>query len=504
MRQLTSTDSAFVYLEGEGKHNHLTGVYIYDPSTATGGKIRFKEILQHVSSRIHRSPVFRQKLVRVPFNADYPYWVDDENFDIEFHVRHIALPQPGNWRQFCILIARLHSRPLDLARPVWEMTIVEGLDDIEGLPPGCFAMVIKYHHAAIDGATGIELLGALHDLSPKTPAVRDKSPWQPQSVPSGADLLGRAALHNVRNPFRLTRSIISATVPALSQRLLKREQREPVNPDPVPDTRFNRRVSPHRAFEGRSFALSEIRAIKNAVPGTTVNDVVLAICSGALRHYLEAKKELPEHSLVAAVPISTRPEGDTTPGNQLTAMMCPLQSQVADPLARLKAISAATHQAKETANAVGARQMTDIQQHIPSSTLALAGRLVNGLALGVRTRFCNCVVTNVPGPQQPLYLKGARLLSSWGCGPVIDGVGLLILATSYDGKMFLSASSCREIMPDPDLFSRCLQQSFDELHATVAEPSGSSRKKPRGAPKRAQAKKKTATRSRGKRRAARS
>ena len=194
-----------------------------------------------------------------------------------------------------------------------------------------------------------------------------------------------------------------------------------------------------------------------------MNDAVLAVVSGALRRYLQDKDELPEDSLVAAVPINTRSDSDTTPGNQVAGMICPLNTQIDDPLQRLAAISAATRQAKETANGVGARQMTDIQQHIPSSTLALAARLVNGLALGTRARFCNCIITNVPGPQNPLYKNGAKLLSMWGCGPVLDGVGLLILATSYDGKVFLSISSCRDILPDVSFFAECLQGSFDDL-----------------------------------------
>lgn len=467
MRQLTSMDSTFIYLEGEGKHNHLTGVYIYDQSTAKGGKVRFKDLLANIESRLHRSPVFRQKLVRVPMSVDYPYWIDDENFDIEFHVRHIALPKPGDWRQFCIQVARLHSRPLDMSRPAWEMYIIEGLDAIEGLPAGCFALIPKYHHAAVDGATGVELLGAMHDLTAKIPAIKDAPVWQPKAPPGKLNLLARAAWRNTRSPLLLTKSIAS-TVPALGKRLLSKEQDEPApSKTPVPATRFNERVSAHRVFEGRDFALDDFRALKNAIPGTTINDAVLAVCGGALRLYLQDKNELPEDSMVAAVPINTRVQDENTPGNQLSVMICPLGTQIENPAERLQAISLATRSTKETINAIGARQMTDITQHIPSSTMALAGRLVNGLALGVRTPFCNCVVTNVPGPQQPLYHCGAKLLSMWGCGPVLDGVGLLILATSYNGSIFLSVSSCREIMPDASFFAECLQQSCTELQAAV-------------------------------------
>ncbi|WP_116366939.1 WS/DGAT/MGAT family O-acyltransferase [Parahaliea mediterranea] len=464
MRQLSGLDSAFIYMEGEGKYNHLTSVYLYDQSTVKRGVLRFKRILDHIESRLSRSPVFRQKLYQVPFSVDYPYWVDDASFDIEFHVRHIALPKPGDWRQFCIQAARIHSRPLDMSRPAWEMYVVEGLDNIKNLPKGSFAIIAKYHHAAIDGSTAIDLLGALHDLDPAAPSSTSEEDWRPRALPGPVALFSRVLYNNVRQPFRLARSL-AVTFPTLGRMALSYRSGNEGAATSVPQTRFNGKVSPHRVFDGHQFKLATFKKIKEQVPGVTVNDVVLAVVSGALRRFLLQQQELPDQSLVALVPISTRSASQRDPGNQVTLMSCSLVTDEPDPRERLRRISDITRASKVTMDAVSARQMTELQHNIPSVTLALAGRLVNGMGLGARTRLSNAVITNVPGPQQPLYFCGARLLSIWGCGPVIDGVGLLVLASSYNGTLCLSLSSCRGMLPDIGNLAGYLDAACDELLA---------------------------------------
>jgi len=483
MRQLSAQDASFLYLESQGAHLHLTGVYIYDQSTSPGGIVRHKEILKYVESRLHTSPIFRQKLVSLPLNIDYPYWVDDDKFDIEFHIRHIALPEPRDWRQFCILVARIHSRPLDLRRPPWEMNLVEGLDNIKGIPKGAFAIITKYHHAAIDGATGIEIVSGLHSTTPEHDPNPEPTPWKPERQPSWIGLMARAGVNNIREPFQLAKAA-AATLPAISQSLLKGELPDINLPDTVPDTRFNRPVSAQRVFEGVTFKLKQLSEIRKAVPGATVNDVVLAISGGALRRYLEEKGELPDDSLIAMAPINTRKPNEVgVTGNVLATMSVPLHTDIADPLARLRAVREATADAKETEYAISARQMTDITRHIPSATMALAGRLVTGLGLGHRAmRLCNCTVTNVPGVQQPLYLNGAKLIKSTGCAPVIDGMGLIITAISYNGEINFSFSGCREITPDPERLSACTTASFKALKkaaaARIAKKKTKARKKP--------------------------
>jgi WS/DGAT/MGAT family acyltransferase len=468
MRQLTAQDATFLYLESQGAHLHLTALYIYDQSTAPGGIVRHKDILKHVSSRLHISPVFRQKLVSLPLSVDYPYWVDDEQFDLEFHVRHIALPEPRDWRQLCILVARIHSRRLDLSRPPWEMYVVEGLDNVKGIPKGAFAIIAKYHHAAIDGATGTEIIGGLHSTTPEFDPDPAPAAWEPESAPSWLGLMTRAAVNNIRQPFQLTKAVASV-LPGVSQSLLKGELPD-INQDyAVPETMFNAPVSAHRVFDGTKFKLKQLSDIRKAVPGATVNDVVLSLCGGALREYLLSKDELPEESLVVMAPINTRTADEAgVSGNVLATMTVPIHTDVADPLARLRAIREATASAKATDRAIGARQMTDISRHVPSATMALAGRLVTGLGLGHRTRFANCTITNVPGPQQPLYLNGAKLLMSTGCGPVIDGMGLIIGAISYNGDVVFSITACREIVSDPAFLTQCIKRAFQETKQAAA------------------------------------
>lgn len=295
--------------------------------------------------------------------------------------------------------------------------------------------------------------------------------------------MARAAINNIRQPFQLAKAV-SATLPGISQSLLRGELPDINLASEVPDTRFNGEVSPHRVFEGATFKLKQLAGIRKAVPGATVNDVVLAMCGGALREYLDGKGELPEESLVAMAPINTRtPDQEKVAGNVLAMMFVPIHSDIADPLARLRAVHQATTNAKETRNAVGARQMTDLTQHIPSATTALAGRLITGLGLGHRAiRLCNCTITNVPGPQQPLYLNGAKLIKMAGCGPVIDGMGLIISAMSYNGEIIFSFTGCRHVTPDPEKLSACTVASFKALRnaAAAAKPKKKTARKKAG------------------------
>jgi WS/DGAT/MGAT family acyltransferase len=268
-------------------------------------------------------------------------------------------------------------------------------------------------------------------------------------------------------------------LPAISQSLLKGELPDINLTATVPDTRFNRPVSPQRVVEGVTFKLKQLAEFRKVVPGATVNDVVLAICGGALRRYLEDKGELPDDSLIAMAPINTRrPDEVDVTGNVLATMSVPLHTDIADPLARLRAVREATANAKETEHAISARQMTDLTRHIPSATMALAGRLVTGLGLGHRAmRLCNCTVTNVPGVQQPMYLNGAKLIKSTGFAPVIDGMGLIISAISYNGEIIFSFTGCREITPDPEQLSACTTASFNSLKKAAAAKIAKKKKK---------------------------
>jgi WS/DGAT/MGAT family acyltransferase len=444
---------------------HIGSFAVYDQSSAPGGRVTFTGILRNVESRLHLADCFRQKLVTVPFDIDHPYWIEDENFNIEFHVRHIALPQPGDWRQLCIQVARIHARPMDLSRPLWEMYVIEGLDNVEDLPKGSFALVTKIHHTAIDGVSGAQLAAAIHDLEPDGAPAAPENAWIPERSPNFFELSARTLANNIRQPFRFLR-VLAKTAPALAGAL----RSSPVDPEeipsaPVPRTRFNGTVSAHRVVEGRSFDLSEVRDIRKRVDGATVNDVILTICAGALRRYLQHHGELPDESLVAMAPISVRPADQLqTAGNQISAMFVTLCTNIADPLERLEAVHDGTQNSKATAEAVGARTMTDITQVLPGTLSGLAARLYTRFGLANRIKpFLNTIITNVPGPQIPLYFTGARMVALHGMGPIMEGVGIIHPVFSCSGKISVAVTCCRDMMPDPEFYADCLQASYDDL-----------------------------------------
>ena len=464
MQQLSGQDATFLYVESPRMPMHIGSLNVYDQSTAAGGRVRFKQILELIESRLHLARAFRQRLARVPLELDYPYWIRDPAFDLEFHVRHIALPSPGDWRQLCIQTARLHSRILDLTRPLWEFYIIEGLDRVEGLPPDSYALLTKFHHAAIDGATGAEITTVLHDLAPEGTLLPPDRPWVADQPPSALELMVRTYGNNIRQPLRLLK-VLSEAIPAVADARRRLGRSELHGAGNAPRTLFNARVSPHRVFEGRDFELADIRTIRRALPGCTVNDVVLAICGGAIRRYLLHRGALPEESLIATAPVNVRNDAEKgTGGNQVSAMFVSIRTDIPRALDRLAAVHEHTRDAKELVNAFGARLMTDINRHIPASTLALAGRLVTQMGLASMVDpVCNCVITNVPGPQVPLYMNGAKLVTQYGLGPVTDAIGLFIPVLSYNGRITISFASCREMVPDPGYFANCFQESFDEM-----------------------------------------
>lgn len=481
MRQLSGLDASFLYLETANAPMHISSLAIYDQSTAPGGKVRFKEIIENTTNRIKRLPILSRHLLTVPLGLDHPYWVSDGSFDPEFHIRHIALPAPGDWRQLCIQVARLHSRPLDRSRPLWEMYVIEGLDNVKGYPPGCFAIFTKMHHAAVDGASGMEITAALHDLSPD--AHQNSEPYVVESdrTPGPLELVLRSQLNNLRQPFRMI-SVARNTVPGFARAYARLRKGELHRIPDVPRTRFNAAVSAHRVFDAARFPLSDIKAIKNAVPGATVNDVAITLCGGGLRRYLEAKGELPDASLVAMAPINVRDPSDKgTAGNVVSAMAVLLRSDIEDPAQRLAAVHQHALEAKELANAIGAKSMTDYTQFIPSTLTAQAARLASRWNLMNQIKpMYNCVITNVPGPQVPLYNTGAKMLSNLGTGPVLDSVGLFHVISSYCGEFSISVTSCRELMPDPDFYRQCLQDSFDALLAATVGAAQNKGKAARG------------------------
>ncbi len=477
MRQLSGNDARFLYSDTAQANANISKIQIYDQSTAPGGKVRFKSILKHIEGRLDRSPIFRQKLQRVPLELDYPYWIEDENFDLEYHVRHIALPKPGDWRQFCIQASRIHARALDLNRPLWEIYVIEGLDGFLDLPAGSFALLTKVHHAAIDlDVGGITTL--LHDTTPEPAAPAPPAPWFPEAPPGRLAMFMRAIGNNVASPFRLARSLARLAPGAitLAGDILLRPER-------IAPTRFNSVVSAHRVFETRRFMLEEFKAIRTLVDGATVNDVVLAVCGGGLRRYLDAEHELPDASLTAIAPFFIRGEtGDVSQKPVMSWVRVQLGTDLADPVARLAHVRAQTAASVTVNQAIGARELTDVRRHTPAATLALASKMIGRAAAGIgrRAPLAHFTISNVPGPSQPLYMCGARMTYFSAIMPIADGMGLVIAVTSYDGRIIISPTSCRELIPDPAHFAQCIRDSFQEylaLTRKAAKPQARARTK---------------------------
>ena len=471
MRQLRGEDARFVYGESGHANSNITLISIYDPSTAHDGRVHFKGLLKHIESRLHLSPIFRQKLLRVPLELDFPYWIEDESFDLEYHVRHIALPKPGDWRQFCIQASRIHARPLDLSKPLWEIYLVEGLDAFLDLPKDSFGILAKVHHAAIDVRGGAEITTLLHDTTAVPPPREPPEPWFPEAPPGSLSLLARAALHNFVEPLmfaapltRALKNVTPAVLGALGDLWL--------HPERLPITRFNSEVSPHRVFETRRFTIDEFKRIRALVPGSTVNDVVLAVCGGAMRRYLTAHEELPEQGLVSLAPVSVRAEVNGEERPEINLIRVSLGTEIEEPLERLRSIQKHTSSHEELGQAVSARELTDVTKHAPAATLALSARLLAGSSLdvGKREPLAGCTVMNVPGPTVPLYFDGSRMTYFSAIMPISDGMGLVFAVTSYDGMVFISPTSCREQLPDPEFFAQCIRDSFQEYLALADRP----------------------------------
>ncbi|MCB1842347.1 MAG: wax ester/triacylglycerol synthase family O-acyltransferase [Halioglobus sp.] len=471
MKQLGILDSAFINLEQANTPQHVGGMGIYDPSTAPGGFVRFKDVIASFERRLGNLPLFRTRLVEVPGGIDRPYWIKDANFDVEFHLRHIALPEPGDWRQLCIQVARLHSRPLDLSRPLWEAYIIEGLDNIPNVPKGSFAVYTKMHHSLVDGAGGASFMAALHDLvpNPEQGMQPEAEPRLVDVAPSMAELLTKATFNSVVNTAQLVGGTLKNTRD-MGKYALGILRKEIPRPDiSAPKTILNRPVGPHRVFDAAEFPLEGFKDIKNAV-GVTVNDVALGIIGGALLRYLKSKGEAPqEGSLAAALPLNMRTRrGSTDDNNQVGSVFTSLHTDIEDPLERLTAIRESTREAKESGEAspmVDALKIAGVFS--PLISRSVAGFWArNDLSRHLPVNISTCI-SNVPGPDFPLYCAGAKMVDYYGLGVLTPGMGIFHLVFSYSGKVTLSVLADRDIMPDPEFYHDCLVGAYEELYAAA-------------------------------------
>ncbi|MBB4843680.1 WS/DGAT/MGAT family acyltransferase [Paucibacter oligotrophus] len=492
MKQLNGTDNLFLAMEKGNQTAHVAGLAIYDPATAPGGAVRFKDILKFYEARLNVSKIFKRRLVRVPMDVDRPHWVDDAGIDIEYHIRHIALPYPGDWRQLCIQIARIHARPLDLSRPAWEAYVIEGLDNIAGVPPGAFAMYTKFHHAAIDGEAGAALIGALHSPAPTLKAASgdEASVTVVDRDPTAVELLSRAVGNNF-NRMVLASKLVRELAPValgLGKKQLEAwrsgvepEQAE-LNPRKAPKTRFNEALSPHRVVEMLKLPLDEIQAIRKLCPGSTVNDVFMAVCGGALHRYLKGKGELPEETLNAQMPVSTRGEvKNADAGVQIGTAVLPLFTGLDDDGQRLRKIHAAAGVAKQQMELLGKDLAGRLFDVLPGAAaqLALKNLIIPKL---------NLTVSNVRGPSVPLYMAGAQLLAFMPINMLLNGMGLSVTGFSYNGVLWVCLVADRKMLPDPEAFRQAIESSFQGLlAAATAEAAACARPAPKPARKSAAA-----------------
>jgi len=470
MKQFNLVDTSMLLMETSSNPFHVAVVNIYDPSTCPREPPGFDDIAEAIRLCLPAVPVFRRKIIRVPLDVDFPYWIEDEDFDFDFHVRQLALPKPGNWTQFTTQVSRLLSRPLDLSRSPWEVTIIEEINAVENLPEGCFAMVIKVHHSAIDGVTGVQLLNALHTLSPGKRPQQIEDNWQPEQLPATKSLVYKALINGVSKPVSAARLLLR-NFSTISRKDASVEDISDDDTKTLP-TIFNAPLSPHRAYEYTIHPLEDMKRMRRSVEGATINDVCLTIVGGAMYRYLEAKSEAPEVPLTTHIPISTREltkEGETAvndDGNHFTHMHVSLHTDIRDPLQRLKAIAEETRHKKATQRGAKIAVMQDIADQMPGALMGLALRFVtviDTVAPSHSPTFCNTTITNVPGSSAPLYLLGAKAVEMTGAPPLVSGIGISHSLGSYNGDFSFTIIACRDILPDARFYCECIDASFQEL-----------------------------------------
>ena len=469
IRQLTSLDAQFLAIESNTHYGHVGGVVLLDSSRREGGELRLEDVRKLLEERIHLLPIMRWKLAEVPMGLDRPYWIDDPNFDLDYHLREIALPAPGDDRQLASQVARITSRHLDRSRPLWEIYLVSGLAG------GRSALLTKMHHSVIDGMSGAEIMGVLFDLEPggrEIPAADEADEEYRAREPGSIEMLGRGIVALPAQPLRALRALPS-TLPHLdvapsilgipgaervsryasrARNMLGGDGDGEIVERPrmsAPHTPFSSRIGAHRRFSFGSLPLETVKEVKNSL-GVKVNDIVVAMCAGAVREWLVANDALPDGPLLAQIPVSVRTEEQVgTYGNRISVMIVPIPTDEPDPLERVKRVEQAMGAAKSRHNAMPAELLQDVTSFIPPAINARAARVA--LQLGTRQRMrplYNLVISNVPGPPFPLYLAGAEVERNYPVSVITDGAGLNITVMSYRGSMDFGVLADREQIPE--------------------------------------------------------
>jgi len=456
--RLSALDASFLGLEDDNCHMHVGGVLIFEngPLGMPGGGVDIDRIRRSIEARLHMVPRFRQRLAYIPYEG-IPVWVDDDRFRLAYHVRHTALPHPGDERQLKRMVGRIQSQALDRRRPLWEMWIVEGLAG------GRFALVSKTHHCLIDGVSGADLMAVLQSPFPDSEDAVPE-PWTPRPRPTPARLVFDEAVRRAGQPFVLARNIAEAMEDpaAAAARLLDAAVglAEAFAPAfaPTSETPINVEVGPHRRFDWTVMRVADLKAVKNVLGGT-LNDVVLAVVSGALRKFFAQRGVDPDAlDIRAGVPVSVRgADQHGQLGNRVTQMQASLPVRLADPVARLEAVTETLKGLKESKQALGGEVLSAI------SDFTVPNVLVQSVRMASRARPYNLIVTNVPGPQIPLYLQGARMLTSYPVVPLFQNLAIVVGLFSYNGGLYWGINADWEMIPDLHVFIEAIESSFREL-----------------------------------------
>jgi len=467
MEGLSGLDASFLYLETPKIPMHIGGVSILE------GALQFDDFYKFVQERLHTVDKLTQKLATVPLSLDRPYWVEDPDFDLNMHLHRTALPRPGGWKELRYLASRLFSQQLNRERPLWEFIFVEGIDSIDQVPKGSIALISKVHHAGFDGKSGADLMAMLYDISPSPRPVNPPIHKIVQEVPGPIGLMAKSAYNFMTRPGKLPGLLWDTGKSTIKAGYMTRAQgiNMPTMPFQAPKTRFNDTVEVERVWNSALLDIKRVKALRKAVDGATLNDVVLAICAGALRRYLLEKNELPDKPLVAMVPVSTRTEEEqNSMGNQVSAMYVQLATDIEDPVKRLEKIHLNTMVGKLYQDAIDAKSLMGYAELIPFGLAGVAARFYSRAAIAKRHNpFFNVVITNVPGPQIPLYLAGHKMLMTSGTAPIFDGMGLIMPVLSYNGTITISPTSAVNLMPDLDVFTRYIRESANQLEEAIEE-----------------------------------
>ena len=465
MNRLSGLDASFLYLETSAQMMHVCGLVVVDPGTMPDG-YTFDSMKAELGKRVAAIPSFRRKLRSVPLHLDHPIWVPDEDFDIDRHVHRLALPAPGGDKELSEVCGHLAGIPLDRARPLWEMWV------IEGLPEGRIAVFSKMHHATVDGVSGSNMISHLCSLEPDAASPMPTEPEDQGRQPGELELAARGLLANVTKPLEVVKLVAPSTNLVAKTLGRAREGTAMAAPFTAPRTSFNGTITGHRSVAFADMSLDAIKEVKNAT-GATVNDVVLTVSGGALRRYLEARGELPSSSLLATVPVSVHGQSRHSSGsNKVSALFAKLGTDVADPVERLRSIATSNKHAKEHHKAIDADTLQDWAEFAAPRTFGLAVRLYSGLRLAEKHPVVhNLVISNVPGPPFPLYFMGARIEALYPLGPIFHGAGLNITVMSNNGQVHVGLIACREMMPRPWELAELFPEELTALKDAVAKPA---------------------------------